>query len=104
MRRLRSEGGRRPAIAGFESGTPADRTLGRLAEAEGMLREALGIHREVLPPNDHYIDASLNNLAICLIDQGRFEEAELLLTEVWDRISAAGSLHERGSCARGTDR
>ena len=51
----------------------------RPEEAEPLLREALAMRMQLIPGGIHPdIDESLNNLAVFLYEQGRYEETERL--------------------------
>jgi tetratricopeptide (TPR) repeat protein len=49
--------------------------VGRLADAERMLRESLEIDRRIRPPDDEDMPVSLNNLATILVDEDKCEDA-----------------------------
>ena len=55
--------------------------LGRLDDAEPMLRRALATRRKVLPPADPAIAASINDVALLLQAQGKRTEAEAMFRE-----------------------
>ena len=55
--------------------------VGRLEEADSMLREALAINRQLFGENHEAVAANLGNLAIVVRERGQFDEAERLLEE-----------------------
>jgi serine/threonine-protein kinase len=64
--------------------------------AETALREALAIRRSILPPGHWQVASAQSALGRCLVKQGRFREAEPLLVESFERLSAdRGPKHER---------
>ena len=54
----------------------------RYAEAEKLLRDAVGVDRRVLGPEHQVTLATTNNLAACIYSQGRYAEAEKLLRQM----------------------
>ena len=60
--------------------------MGRLQDAEPLLRESLAISRKALGEEHADVGTSLNNLGLLLQDMGRFEDAEPLYRgslEIW---------------------
>ena len=55
--------------------------LGKMDEAGPLLEEALSIRREVLPPNDPEVGASIRELGLLRRAVGDYDEAERLLRE-----------------------
>jgi eukaryotic-like serine/threonine-protein kinase len=58
------------------------RRLGDLRGAEELYRQVLAIRSRILPDDDPFVAASINNLAKSLVEQGRFEEAEAHFSNV----------------------
>lgn len=62
--------------------------LGRHEEAERLYREAIGVWRGVLGPDQPRLGTTMHNLATMLIETGRAAEAKPLLREtidLWER-------------------
>ena len=55
--------------------------LGRLEEADSLLREALVTNRKMFGENHEAVSANLSNLALIVRERGDFDEAERLLEE-----------------------
>ncbi|MEL7473836.1 MAG: tetratricopeptide repeat protein [Planctomycetota bacterium] len=75
-----------PLVAARLNGT-LSRTylgLGDYTPAERHTREALEIYRDQLGPNDPSTSQAVNGLALALVKQGRFDEAEPMLTTAID--------------------
>ena len=69
--------------------------LGRLAEAEEHLREALAIRQASLGPEHPDVGETMTQLATALQDQGTYAEADLLLRRVISiNMAAYGEAHE----------
>ena len=70
--------------------------LGRLAEAEEHLREALAIRQASLGPEHPDVGETTTQLAIALQDQGTYTEADLLLRRAISiNMAAYGEIHEK---------
>ena len=61
---------------------------GEAASAEPMLREALVIQRKTSPKNDWSTHDTASVLGACLTATRRYDEAEPLLTESYERLKA----------------
>ena len=74
--------------------------LGKVDEAGPLLEEALSIRREVLPPNDPELGASIRELGLVKRAVGNYDEAERLLRE---SLRVAQTIHGEDSveAARG---
>ena len=55
--------------------------LGRLEEADSLLREALALNRRLFGENHEAVSANLANLALIVRERGDFDEAERLLEQ-----------------------
>ena len=74
-------------------------TAGHTAAAEPVLEEALTILDETLP--EHWIRHEVERaLGICMLESGRYEQAERLLLEAWRGLSdKRGADHENAQLA-----
>jgi tetratricopeptide (TPR) repeat protein len=63
---------------------------GRPAEAEALMRDSLTLLREVMAEDSWAVSYGKARLAQSLMDQGKWEEAEILLLESHDAIRAVG--------------
>ena len=75
--------------------------LGKTADAETFLREAVALKRKVLPPAHPDLAVSLNKLGVMLEQQGKLEEAELFEANV-SPLTCAGLNAFEDLCPEGT--
>lgn len=64
--------------------------LGRYPQAEALYRKASEVNAKVLGPNENQTLSTLNNLAVVLINQARWKDAEVVLRDVIARRSSGG--------------
>lgn len=75
--------------------------LGRVADAEKVLREAVKLRMDLLPRGHFFTALAQSALGECLVRQGRFGEAESLLTHSFDDLlRSQGSDNPRTSLAK----
>jgi tetratricopeptide (TPR) repeat protein len=75
--------------------------LGRTADAEKVLREAVKLRRELLPRGHFFTALAQSALGECLVHQHRFGEAESLLTQSYnDLLQSQGPDNPRTSLAK----
>jgi tetratricopeptide (TPR) repeat protein/CHAT domain-containing protein len=79
------------ALAGLAEGR---RRSGDLPAAEALFREALGLAHSVYGPKSIAYQRTLRSLAVTLVEQNRFDEAEPLLREAIDAARAASGASE----------
>ncbi|TWT44884.1 Serine/threonine-protein kinase PrkC [Phycisphaerae bacterium RAS1] len=71
--------------------------IGKAAEGEPLLREALDLRHKTLPPGDGRVALTASNLGMCLTALEKYEEAEALLVEAFPILRKT-----RGDKHRGT--
>ena len=75
--------------------------LGRPVEAEKLLRDAVKLRLESLPPGHFFAALAQGALGEFLLDRGRFAEAETFLVQSYnDLLLSGGSENPRTSLAK----
>ena len=75
--------------------------LGRAADAEKVLREAVKLRMELMPQGHFFTSLAQSALGECLVGQRRFGEAESLLIQSYnDLLRSQGSDNPRTSLAK----
>lgn len=75
--------------------------LGQTNEGEAEVREALNIRTSSLPPDHYWVALAKSALGECLAIEGRYAEAEPLLTESFENLRVAqGDSNPRTELAR----
>jgi tetratricopeptide (TPR) repeat protein len=82
------------ALQSLEALTAAQIHLGRFAEAEGLVRQAMDLLAGALPADHWFLAVLEGRLGYCLFGQGRHAEAALLMQTSVDRVVAShGWIH-----------
>jgi tetratricopeptide (TPR) repeat protein len=75
--------------------------MGNVKEGEAEIREALRMRSETLPPEHYWVAVAKGALGECLAAEGRYSDAEPLLTQSFESLKASqGDVNPRTEAAR----